>query len=217
VREIASAAFPSAGAGVWNKLITTSKTPSSFFPLTILKPILAAIMSQPQAPLPQPTPSETARYAKLLHNTALFTAIACPLIAILPPRRLNPLTLGLAGTSVYSTNFLLRESTGRSILQHLSGDRKPVLTHQSTQQSEMQSLPSEAIREQTQDASLRPNELARPGVTEEVKASKDTKDWVAERDQDVQDALDVGKGFGDMIMDQIYEVVNWGKKRDDED
>jgi len=174
-------------------------------------------MSHPQAPQRQPTPSETANYAKALHNTAVVTAIACPIIALLPPRKLDLLTLGLAGTGFYSTNFLLRESTGRSVLQHLSGAQPPVFVKEGAPPNEPTVRVSEAVREQTQEALRRPKEVVRPSLAEEIQASQHSKNWVEERDRDVQDALDVGKGFGDMIMDQIYEVVNWGKKSDDED
>ena len=41
--------------------------------------------------------------------------------------------------------------------------------------------------------------------------------WKAQREKEIQDDLDVGKGFGEMIMDQISDVINWRKKRDDDD
>lgn len=40
--------------------------------------------------------------------------------------------------------------------------------------------------------------------------------WVQERAAEETDALDVGKGYGDIIMDQIWEVWNWGKPKEDE-
>lgn len=166
-------------------------------------------MSHPQAPQRQPTPSETVNYAKTLHNTALVTAIACPLLALLPPRKLDILTLGLGGTTVFSVNYLTRESTGRSIMQHLSGSRPPVVARPTTQPDEPQMRVSETVRLETQEA-LRASR-DRPGLAGQ------SKDWKHERDQEVAEAIEDGKGFGDMIMDQVYEVWNWGKKRDDDD
>lgn len=55
------------------------------------------------------------------------------------------------------------------------------------------------------------------GIAGQVGVGKQKKDWVRERDEEVKDALDVGKGLSDMIVDQIYEVWNWGKKRDDDE
>lgn len=172
-------------------------------------------MSHPQAPQRQPTPSETVNYAKVLHNTALITAVACPLLALLPPRKLDVFTLTLGGTTVFSVNYLTRESTGRSILQHLSGSRPPVLTSPYAKPDEPQMRVSETVRLETQEALRASRE--RTGFNGQTDTGKQAKDWKHERDQEVVDAIEEGKGFGDMIMDQVYEVWNWGKKRDEEE
>ncbi|OQO14728.1 hypothetical protein B0A48_00109 [Cryoendolithus antarcticus] len=176
-------------------------------------------MSTPQPPPPNAAAQAAAAadYARTLHNVALATAIACPLIALLPPRKLDLFTLTLGGTSVYSINYLVRESTHRSILQHLSGRGTHVGVHSVPRIDETSSAVPDVVRQHTQEALRTVKAENGPSVTAEVQAARDSKDWVVERDKDVQEALDVGKGFGDMIMDQIYEVVNWGKKRDDDD
>lgn len=38
-----------------------------------------------------------------------------------------------------------------------------------------------------------------------------------QREKEIKDDLEEGKGLGDMITDQIWEVWNWGKGKDDED
>jgi hypothetical protein len=43
------------------------------------------------------------------------------------------------------------------------------------------------------------------------------EEWKAERQHEIQEELEEGKGFGDMIMDQIWEVWNWGKPKQDDD
>lgn len=172
-------------------------------------------MSHPQEPQRQPSPSETERYVRTLHNTALVTAIACPLIALLPPRKLDLLTMGLAGTSVYSTNYLIRESSGRSILQHLSGYKPPMMAKGNADEADPHLRASDAMRQERQEALRAAKEPM--AIAEQAAAGKQKKDWVRERDEEVQDALDVGKGLSDMIVDQIYEVWNWGKKRDDDE
>jgi hypothetical protein len=40
--------------------------------------------------------------------------------------------------------------------------------------------------------------------------------WKAERLQEIKEDVAEGKGFGDMIMDQIWEVWNQGKVEDDD-
>ena len=37
------------------------------------------------------------------------------------------------------------------------------------------------------------------------------EDWKAKRDEREREALEEGKGYGDLIMDQIWEVWSWGK------
>ncbi|KAM0722438.1 hypothetical protein Q7P37_001879 [Cladosporium fusiforme] len=171
-------------------------------------------MSHPQEPQRQPTPAETANYAKTLHNTALITAIACPLLALLPPRKLDFFTAGLGMTTVFSTNFLVREYTGRSIQQHITGARPPIIARENVQADEAHMRVSDAVRLERQEALRAQKE--RTGIAEQVEASRQAK-WARERNQEVQEAIDEGKGFGDIIMDQIYEVWHWGKKRDDDD
>lgn len=171
-------------------------------------------MSHPQEPQRQPTQAETVNYAKTLRNTALVTAVACPLLALLPPRKLDLFTAGLGITTVYSTNYLVRDYTGRSIQQHITGARPPVPARENVQVDEAHAQAADAIRLERQEALRASKERA--SIAEQVEATKQAK-WAQERNQEVQDALDVGKGFGDIIIDQVYEVWNWGKKRDDDD
>lgn len=133
---------------------------------------------------------------------------------LLPPRKLDLFTAGLGVTTVYSTNFLVRDYTGRSIQQHITGYRPPIQSRGTLQTDEAHTQASEAVRLERQEALRASKERAI--IAEQVEASKQAK-WAQERNQEVQDALDVGKGFGDIIIDQVYEVWNWGKKRDDDD
>jgi hypothetical protein len=171
-------------------------------------------MSHPQEPQRQPTRAENVDYAKTLRNTALVTAVACPLLMLLPPRKLDFFTAGLGITTVYSTNFLVRDYTGRSIQQHITGYRPPIVSRESLQTVEAHAHASDAIRLERQEALKASKERA--SIAEQVEATKQAK-WAEERNKEVQDALDIGKGFGDIIIDQVYEVWNWGKKRDDDD
>lgn len=171
-------------------------------------------MSHPQEPQRQPTATETVNYAKTLHNTALLTAVACPLLALAPPRKLDFFTAGLGITTLFSTNYLVREYTGRSIQQHVTGYRPPVLTKESMQTDESQMRVSDAVRMERQEALRAQKERA--GIADQVEASTHAK-WAQERNRETQDALDVGKGFADIIMDQIYEVWHWRKNTDDDE
>lgn len=171
-------------------------------------------MSHPQPPQRQPTSNETSRYANLLHNTALIALVACPVLILLPPRKLDFYTFGLCGATAYSANFLIREQTGRSIWRHNSQPKRthaplnhPSIppTEQANLQRELQNAGKELQRVRNESVS----------VTEQVQSQRDV--WKAQREQEIKEDVEEGKGFGDMIMDQIWEVWNWGKKRDNED
>ncbi|KAK0288310.1 hypothetical protein LTR91_009378 [Friedmanniomyces endolithicus] len=179
-------------------------------------------MSHPQPPQRQPTPSETDRYIRTFHNVALGALIACPILALIPPRKLDFFTFGLVGTTAYSANYLTRERTGRSIWQHVGGSKagpdtgpdgtviESVVspTERANLDRELQYAKEEMQRMQVDGrVSAEPNHAARSA----------REAWKAQREKEIQDDLDVGKGFGEMIMDQISDVINWRKKRDDDD
>lgn len=171
-------------------------------------------MSHPQPPQRQPTSIETDRYAKALHNTALIALVGCPVLILLPPRKLDFYTFGLCGATAYSANFLIREQTGRSIWQHVSQPRRQhgPLSHSTLPPTEQANLQREL---QTASKELHRVQNEQSSVTEQARNQRDA--WKAQREKEIKDDIEEGKGFGDMIMDQIWEVWNWGKPKDDED
>lgn len=154
----------------------------------------------------------------MIHNVAIGALVACPLLALLPPRKLDFFTWGLIGTTGYSANYLTREQTGRSIWQHVNGTRAPLMQAEAAAAAppmEQANLNKELQHARQEMQRLRPEALA---VTEQVHASQSQREaWKAQREKEIQDDLDVGKGFGEMITDQIWEVWNGGKKKEDED
>jgi len=51
------------------------------------------------------------------------------------------------------------------------------------------------------------------GVLEKVWMGGEGDDWKAKRDAKEKEALEEGKGYGGLIMDQIWEVWNGGKEK----
>ncbi|KAF2485928.1 hypothetical protein BDY17DRAFT_314950 [Neohortaea acidophila] len=150
-------------------------------------------MSHPQPPQRQPTVTETEQYVKVLHNTALVALVAGPVLILLPPRKFDFYTFGLCGVTLYSANYLVRERSGRSIWQHVSQRQR---------------------REEPLRVASGPSaELAR--LDQSVQNQREV--WKVQREREIKEDVEEGKGFGDMIMDQIWEVWNWGKKKDDDD
>lgn len=176
-------------------------------------------MSHPQPPQRQPTDSETIRYARALNTTALVAVVACPLLALLPPRKLDAYTFGLTGTTLFSANWLVRERTGRSIWQHvgmggdyraynhpMEGNSTVPPTEQANLYRELQSVTQEVQRTKKED---------RPSVSDAVQSQREA--WKLQQQREIQEEVEEGKSFADMITDQIWEVWNWGKKSDDDE
>ncbi len=54
------------------------------------------------------------------------------------------------------------------------------------------------------------------GVLEKVWMGNEGNDWKQKRDQKEKEALEEGRGYGGLIMDQIWEVWNWGRDKAEE-
>nr|POF14135.1 hypothetical protein CFP56_03159 [Quercus suber] len=165
-------------------------------------------MSHPQPPQRQPTRSETERYIQTLHYAAIGAVVACPVIALLPPRKLDFYTIGLLTTTGYCSNYLVREQTGRSIWQHVT---LPARIPSTVPAQERATLDRELQRGQEE---LRRVRQGHGSVVEEV-SKRDA--WKRKLEGEIREDVAEGKGFGDMIYDQIYEVWNWGKRKDEDD
>jgi hypothetical protein len=175
-------------------------------------------MSQTQEQPQRQQLSKAEFHQRTLRNTATATAVACPILVLLPPRKLDFFTAGLCITTIFSTNYLVADYTGRSITQHITGARPPALSSTGAQTEDAQTRVSDAVRLERQEALLKaPVDKEKAGIAQQVEASRQQAKWAVERQREEQEALDEGKGFGDIIMDQVYEVWNWGKKRDDDD
>ena len=55
------------------------------------------------------------------------------------------------------------------------------------------------------------------GLLERMWMGDEKEGWKERRLQEEREALEEGRGYGSLIMDQIWEVWNWGKKKDGED
>ena len=54
------------------------------------------------------------------------------------------------------------------------------------------------------------------GLVEKVWMGGEGDDWKEKRDQREKEAFEEGRGYGGLIMDQIWEVWNWGKDKVEE-
>ncbi|QDS76016.1 hypothetical protein FKW77_004897 [Venturia effusa] len=160
-------------------------------------------------PTPPPTPPSLAeqraqQYASAKRNLAIGLCIACPVIALLPPRKLDLYTLALGGIWIASANHVSGIRSGRTIFQRLS-------------EPAPQSGPSERYQEmqrQLRERGIRGREKEK-GVVEKIWMGDQGEDWKARRAEREKEVLQSGEGYGTLIMDQIKEVWTGKKKAED--
>ncbi|KUJ10174.1 uncharacterized protein LY89DRAFT_689984 [Mollisia scopiformis] len=181
-------------------------------------------------PSKPPSPSTSMNQPDLIHYVSWGALIVCPIVALLPPRKLDFYTVGLLGGTFLGGNQISREYTGISMVQRI--------VHRANSWTDAR-LPPKAMEAQRRlkeekEARMAGVELGRRkemGVLAEVQREKERvdrgllekvwmgsegEDWKAKRDQREKEALDEGRGYGGLIMDQIWEVWNWGKDKNEE-
>jgi hypothetical protein len=185
-----------------------------------------------------PVINDASRVA-LIHNVSLGALILCPIIIALPPRKLDVYTLALLTGTFLGANQLSHEYTGETIIARMQGRvsrmADPSLPEKAREvQARLREerlrrdgvLPAtmqkgvDAERERNKTGVLEEvtrrkeeGEKKERGILEKVWMGTEGDDWKAKRDQREKEALEEGKGYGGLIMDQIWEVWNWGKDK----
>ncbi|KAJ6160655.1 hypothetical protein N7470_004051 [Penicillium chermesinum] len=143
---------------------------------------------------------------------AWVVLISSPILVALPPRRLDPLTVWNISTFAIAANYLTREKTGRSIVDRIE-------TRISRAQGVYADLPSERARQiQEQMRAAREAQIRDGSVLgEELEKLKARQEQEKGGLKEEQKAIEEGKGYGDLISEYVWEVWNWGKKKDEEE
>ncbi|KAK2771062.1 hypothetical protein FQN53_005219 [Emmonsiellopsis sp. PD_33] len=196
-------------------------------------------------PTPTPTPTtsptttmtrtprdRTEEYEKFKKFAAYTFLIASPIFIAMPPRKLDAYTLSLGAAFIVSANHISSTQTGKSIAGHLYartvGESRPgVFRELPTPQAEAVQAHLRAVR----DAQIREGKVAGEemeklkrrqemdgrgkNVLSQVWMGGEREGWKEKRLREEQEALDEGKGYGDLIKEHIWEVWNWGKKEDE--
>lgn len=179
-------------------------------------------MSAPQPPgLPPPSPSSGERYRTLTHNLSLGLLFLCPAIALLPPRKLDLYTFSLGGAWIASANHLTRERSGRSILEHFNGVGNSIVGHEMPTEKarELQKRVREERQRTLRESANGGEEVPakQRGILEKVWMGDEKEGWKERRLQEEREAIEEGRGYGGLIVDQIWEVWNWGKAKEGDD
>lgn len=146
---------------------------------------------------------ETIGSDKLYHNLAIVVLVACPLIAALPPRRLNLGTAGLGLSWVLAGNHLLRERQNRIALSHHASGLGAQMGAGTKPEVE-RGLNAEARAADERNEGKQPL-IQLPADTEANRTIK------SQRAEEYQRKLDEGAGYGDIIKEQVWEVWNQNK------
>lgn len=175
---------------------------------------MATPTQQPPIPPEQRLALEQqARYERITRNLAIGGVILCPLIAILPPRKLDLYTFSLGIGFYLSADHLVTLRTGRGLVQNLSPLRAVELPTERAR--ETQRILAEE-REKGRRALDRKGEGEREGergVLGKLWMGDETEGWKERRLEEERKALEEGKSYTDMIFEQIWDVWNWDKKK----
>lgn len=156
---------------------------------------------------------QQAKYQRITRNLAIGGIIVCPIIALLPPRKLDLYTLSLGVGFYVSADHLCTLRTGRGLVQQLSPVRSMDLPTEKAK--EVQRLLREE-REKSRKTLERP-ELEQKSVFNKIWMGDEKEGWKERRLEEEKKALEEGKTYTDMIFEQIWEVWNWDKKKGKED
>ncbi|KAF2225816.1 hypothetical protein BDZ85DRAFT_178694, partial [Elsinoe ampelina] len=149
-------------------------------------------------------PSPDVSYQTAIHTLALSLTLICPAIIALPPRRLDLMTAILGGTTCVSLNHLHSERYGYGVL----GRVVPSYRHRNPQAFPAQTDPSSPAEREEKLAKERT-------LGEKVWYGEESKEgWAEKRDREIREKFEEGKGIGDVIWEQVWEVWNWGDKKE---
>jgi hypothetical protein len=185
-------------------------------------------MSQPtlQPPIPPEQRlalEQQARYNRIVRNLCIGGVIVCPLVMILPPRKLDLYTFSLGVGFYLSADHLFTLNTGRGLVQQFA----PKYGF-----SGIDSMPTEKAREmqrviREEREKGRRLEGARvlsgggeqetPSMLGKIWMGDEKEGWKERRMEEERRALEEGKGYMDMIFEQIWDVWNWDKKKGGDD
>ncbi|KAF7596716.1 hypothetical protein BBP40_000144 [Aspergillus hancockii] len=164
-------------------------------------------------------------YERFKNYAAYTFLVASPVLIALPPRKLDHLTVLLTTAFAFSANHITHQRTGQSIVDRIqariSSPRSIVPDGLPSERAlEIQARLRAAREKQIREGNLVGEELEKlkarqrqdQGVAERVWMGGETEGWKERRLREEQEALDAGKGYGDLIKEHIWDVWTWGKK-----
>jgi hypothetical protein len=158
---------------------------------------------------------ERDRYNRVMRNLCIGGVVLCPLIIALPPRKLDLYTFSLTVGFYLSADHLCTINTGRGLVQQLM-PRRGITDLPTERARDMQRIIREE-REKGRVLSGERGEEKDKSVLGRIWYGDQPEDWKEKRMEEERKALEEGKGYMEMIFEQIWEVWSWEKKKGDGD
>ncbi|KAI4112083.1 MAG: hypothetical protein LQ339_000090 [Xanthoria mediterranea] len=188
----------------------------------------------PSAPIAPTSPSHPSSTIPTPPFRPIFLTllIACPLLAVLPPRKLDLYTFMLGAAWVISAEEL---TLGSSRFQSLSPQQQQLLHASSTSSSKPQdadqhSIPLAAqsqIANEIRNSASAPEDLKQriqerqrketgvAGLARRLWFGSEKEDWKEKRIREEKEALEEGRGYGGLIGDAVREAFGGSVERED--
>ncbi|KAK3172767.1 hypothetical protein OEA41_006091 [Lepraria neglecta] len=177
-------------------------------------------MSQPSTSCPSSTNSPTstppANPSPLpLRPIFLTLLLACPLLVLLPPRKLDLYTFSLSGAWVYSAEELAfgqarRQRTGNTGVMGILGKAQ---VDETSGAREERLLPGDRGGGEKREDDIE----GLKGMAKKIWMGDERHGWQKRRLEKEKEELEAGKGYGDIIMEQVKEVFPGfgGRRKED--
>ncbi|KAJ0308233.1 hypothetical protein COL5a_000861 [Colletotrichum fioriniae] len=168
-----------------------------------------------QAPAQTPTPTP-----KIITNAAWAGVVLCPLIMLMPPRRIDWRTFMLWTGFSASGNQLIYDYSGQSLFQRMQsrlGRMFPTTLPEQAQRTKQLLREERMRREGLTEEQMRAIEFKKRNLAQRLWYGSEPEDWEAKRAAEHAKALAEGKGLGDLIAEQVSEVWSGAKKEVEEE
>lgn len=198
-----------------------------------------------QQSTPNQNAENAAKRAQMVHRLAVGSVIIFPLIIALPPRKFDMYTMACIAGTLTAGNQLVKEYSGRSISAWIDEEflapPPPPVADEETLKKAREILSQKGFQYDTDSrggmterlktgtsstanskilehlSQREAEEVAKLEAMLGIDHSKPKKAaWKVERDRREKEAFEQGKGYSDLILDQIWEVWNWKKDKPDE-
>ncbi|KAL7778024.1 hypothetical protein CFE70_004698 [Pyrenophora teres f. teres 0-1] len=157
--------------------------------------------------------SDFRRHSDRFEDRTDVKRLVCPIIALLPPRKLDLYTFSLGVGFYLSADHLTTLRTGRGLVQSMSPWRAVDLPTERAKETQR------ILREEREKSRkmMERNDGQEKGILSKLWMGDEEEGWKEKRLEEERKALEEGKGYGEMIIEQIWDVWNWNRNKGKED